>query len=349
MIKVLVVDDSFFMRTLVSNMLSSDPELQVIGTARDGREAIEKTRALKPNVVTMDFLMPGMSGLDTLKRIMKEHPTPTIMLSALTKEGAAITMNCLEAGSVGFVPKPSGTISRDIEKVRQELIEEIKKAAKANVQIVRPILDRKRVKQHIEPSTTGKEKALVIGSSTGGPPALELIMQELPSNFPAAIFIVQHMPPMFTKFLAEHLDQVSEIPVKEAEEGDVATPGKAYVAPGDFHMTVQRKKAQGEKTVVIGLNRNPPVDRLRPSIDVTMRSVAAVYEENTIGVILTGIGKDGTIGMKAIKREGGKTIAQDEATSLIFGMPKKAFEEGTVDQMLSLFNISQGVIQMLQR
>ena len=346
MIEVLVVDDSFFMRTLISDMLDSDPDIKVACVAKDGNDALEKLKSLRPDVVTLDFLMPGLNGLQTLKRIMNEQPTPVIMLSAYTEEGATATIKCLEAGAVGFVLKPSGAVSCNIEKVKDKLIEEIEKASKVDIRKVKSIFVRKRVKQFIVPSVV-KEKLVVIGASTGGPPILERILSELPSNFPAAILIVQHMPAKFTKSLAERLDRISEIVVKEAEEGDVVEPGRAYVAPGDFHMTVKKKRIRGKVEIIIGLNLGPFVHGLRPSVDVTMKSVAAVYGENAIGVILTGMGEDGAEGMRAIKRRRGKTIAQDEATSLIFGMPKRVIERGDADQVLPVFEISQGVIQLL--
>lgn len=342
-----MVDDSFFMRTLVSDMLNSDPEIEVVGVAKDGNAAFEKLKILRPDVITLDYFMPGLSGLQALKHIMRIRPTPVMMLSAYTEEGAAATVECLEAGAVGFVLKPSGVVSTDIEKVKDKLIEEIKRASKVNIRKIKSILARKRVKQFLAPSIVVREKVFVIGSSTGGPSVLELILSELPSNFPAAILIVQHMPAKFTKSLAERLDRMSEIVVKEAEEGDVAESGRAYVAPGDFHMMVRRIRIQGKAKVVIGLNRGPFVHGLRPSVDVTMKSVAEVYGENAVGIVLTGMGRDGAEGMRAIKRRNGKTIAQDKATSLIFGMPREVIERGDADYVFPVFEISQGIIQLL--
>ncbi len=346
MIKVLVVDDSFFMRTLVSDVLNSDPDITVVGVAKDGNDALGKLNSLRPDVVTLDFLMPGLSGFDTLKRIMRECPTPVVMLSAYTEKGATVTIECLEAGAVSFVLKPAGAVSWDIEKVREKLTEEIKKASKVNIQKVESILARKRVKQLIV-SGDIKEKVIVLGASTGGPPVLERILSELPSNFPAAILIVQHMPAKFTKSLAERLDSMSEVAVKEAEAGDIVEPGRAYVAPGGFHMTVKKKRVQDKAKVIISLSQDALVHGLRPSVDVTMKSVASVYGKNAVGVILTGMGEDGVEGMKAIKTRNGKTIAQDEATSLIFGMPKRVIEEGDADHILPVFEISQGIIRLM--
>lgn len=346
-IRVLVVDDSFFMRKLLSDILNSDSDIEVVDTARNGEEALEKLKVSKPDVITLDFVMPVMGGLETLKYIMSEYPTPVVMLSAYTKKGAEVTIDCLDAGAVGFALKPSGEVSVNIEKIKDEIIEEIKKASKASVQKIKSIITRKRIKRFLEPGAVVKEKVIVIGASTGGPPVLELILSELPSNLPAAVLIVQHMPKLFTKFLAERLDRESELAVKEAQEGDVIEVGNAYVAPGDFHMLVEKKEIKGEMKAVIGLSKSPLVHGLRPSIDVTMKSVAEVYGKNAIGIILTGMGNDGIDGMKAIKIKHGKTIAQDEATSLIFGMSKKVIESGDADYIIPVFNISKEIIQLL--
>ncbi|MCW3993424.1 MAG: chemotaxis-specific protein-glutamate methyltransferase CheB, partial [Candidatus Bathyarchaeota archaeon] len=279
------------MRTLVSDMLNSDPEIEVVGVAKDGNAALEKLKTLRPDVITLDYFMPGLSGLRTLKRVMKEHPTPVIMLSAYTEEGAAATVECLEAGAVGFVLKPSGAVSVDIEKVKDKLIEEVKRVSNVNIRKIKSILARKRVKQFLTPGVAVKERVFVIGSSTGGPSVLELILSELPPNFPAAILVVQHMPAKFTKSMAERLNRISELAVKEAEEGDIVESARAYVAPGDFHMIVKKRRIQGKEEVVIRLNQDPFVHGLRPSVDVTMESVADVYGENAVGIILTGMGR----------------------------------------------------------
>jgi len=346
-IRTLVVDDSFFMRTLISDMLNSDPEIEVIDTAKDGDAALEKTKTLRPDVVTLDYLMPGTNGLSTIKNIMNTRPTPLVMLSAYTEKGALTTLKCLEAGAVGFVSKPSSEVSLDIEKVRDELIEEVKKASKMDIRKVKSILTRERVKLFMEPSTPVQERVIVIGASTGGPQVLELILSELPHNLPASVLVVQHMPAEFTGPLAKRFDQMSEIVIKEAEDGDVIEPGRVYIAPGDFHLTVKREEREGEVKAVVRLNRGPLAHGLRPSIDVTMKSVSEIYGRNAVGILLTGMGEDGVEGMRAIKGSEGKTIAQDEATSVIFGMPKRAIEEGVVDKILPVFEVSQEIIRLL--
>jgi len=346
-IRTLVVDDSFFMRTLISDMLNSDPEIEVVDTAKNGDIALEKTKILRPDVVTLDYKMPGSNGLSVIKNIMETRPTPIVMLSAYTEKGAITTLKCLEYGAVGFISKPSSEISLDIEKVRDELITEVKKASKINISSVKSILTREHVMLFIEPSMVIQDKVIVIGASTGGPQVLELILSELPFNLPASVLVVQHIPAEFTGPLAKRFDQMSAIMIKEAEDGDVLETGRAYIAPGDFHMTVERKKMEGEVKAVIRLNRDPLLHGLRPSIDVTMKSVSEVYGKNVVGILLTGMGEDGVKGMRAIKSSEGKTLAQDEATSAIFGMPKRAIEEGVVDKVLPVYEVSQEIIRLL--
>lgn len=346
-IRVLVADDSFFMRKLISNILNSEPDIEVIDTARNGEEALQKLKVSKPDVVTLDLMMPGIGGLETLNQIMNSHPIPVVMLSAHTEKGTKTTLECLNAGSVGFVSKPSGEISVDIEKIKDEIISEIKKASRVSAQKIKSIITRKRIKRFLDASSLVKEKVIVIGSSTGGPPALDLILSELPSNLPASILVVQHIPKLFTKFLAENLDKKCELTVKEAQQGDVLETGKVYVAPGDFHTTLAKIKMNGKMKSIINLTKTPLVNNSRPSIDVTMKSVAQAYGENTVGVVLTGMGEDGAKGINAIKRKHGKTIAQDEATCIIFGIPKKVIENGDADSVVPVFEMSQKIIQLL--
>ena len=346
-IKVLVVDDLYCMRTLISDILNSDPEINVVGTAKDGKEALNKLKTEKPDVITLDYIMPGLSGLATLNKIMSSHPTPVVMLSAYAKNGAAITLNCLKAGAVGFVLKPSGSLSLDIQKVQDQIINEVKAAAKVDIKKLKSILAKKPVKQTVKPSAVITGKAVVIGSSSGGPPVLELLLSELPSNISAGILIVQHMPAKFTEYLAEHLDKVCEISIKEAEDGDIVEAGKAFIAPGDFHMIVEKKEIDGKTKRVIRLDMGPPTHGQRPSIDVTIDSVVEAYESNTIGVILTGMGDDGSEGMNKIKKAKGVTIVQDETTSLIFGMPKRVIDNGDADFILPISEIGKKIIQVL--
>jgi len=323
-IKVLVVEDSIFMRNVISDIINSDPQLQVIGTARDGEEALSKLDVLEPDVITLDIEMPRMDGLSVLKQIMKRKPKPVIMLSALTREGAIYTLKALDYGAVDYITKPSGNISLDLHTIKDEIISKIKMAASASL----PKLKIKPIS--IESRELG-DNVVAIGASTGGPQALTYVLTSLPQNTPP-ILIVQHMPEGFTKSFAERLDKLCKFKVKEAEEGDYISKDLALIAPGGFHMTVS-------KTGRIRLDRTPPIHGVRPAVDPMMTSVARFYKSRAVGVILTGMGRDGAYGMKKIKEYGGVTIAQDEETSVVFGMPKAAIEEGCVDVVLPLHKI----------
>ena len=329
--RVLVVDDSAFMRKVITEMINSDPQLNVIGTAINGLDALEKIPKLRPDVLTLDVIMPRMDGLTTLKHIIKQHPLPVIMLSSATQKGTQETFEALKYGAIDYVPKPSGQISLDINKIKDELIAKIKTAMLAKIG---------RHKQipfsPIQYAHKLKEKIITIGASTGGPPALENILSNLPENIPP-ILIVQHMPPVFTKFFADRLDQLCKFEVKEAEDGDLIVPGRALIAPGGFHLTVE---SDGR----VCLNKKPPIHGVRPAVDPMMETAARVFRSETIGVILTGMGRDGAYGMKAIKRNGGRTIAQDEATCVVYGMPKAAVDEKCVDKILPLHKIPEQLL-----
>lgn len=333
--RVLVVDDSAFMRKVIADIINSDPLLEVVGTAVDGIDALGKISKLKPDVITLDVNMPRMDGLTTLKHIMERNPLPVIMLSNATQEGAEITFKALEMGAIDYIPKPSGELSLDIHKVKNELITKIKTAATAKITVHKrkfhPIVRR--------PQKFGT-KVIAIGASTGGPPAIEEILSQLPENVPP-ILIVQHMPPGFTKLFARRLNSFTKFAVKEAEEGDTIVPGQAFIAPGGYHMTVT-------KDGKIHLDEGPPIHGVKPAVDPMMETVADIYKSETIGVILTGMGRDGAIGMKKIKQYGGVTIAQDEGTSTVFGMPKAAIDEGCVDKILPLFQIPIELIRYCQ-
>lgn len=342
-IKVLVVDDSFFMRKLISDMLSSDPDIEVIDTAKDGVEAVNKAARLMPNVVIMDVELPKMDGLTALCNIMSENPMPVVMLTAMDKIEADLAVKSFEYGAVDFVSKPSKPISLDIDEVRDELISKIKTAAEADIKKMEfPAVKKVLIKKMFVPPPTKKE-VLVIGGSTGGPYALPEILPKLHRNFPLAVLIVQHMPEGFTKPFAERLSWQGSIELREAEDGDPVKPGLALLAPAGQHMVVKR---EDEKTVV-RLNRGPLVNNMRPSIDVLMKSVAAIYGGQVIGVLLSGMGKDGAAGMKVIKDRGGRTMVQDEATSVIFGMQKVAVELGCVDSVVPLSGVAARIMEML--
>ncbi|PMP95539.1 MAG: chemotaxis response regulator protein-glutamate methylesterase [Thermodesulfobacterium geofontis] len=333
-IGVLVVEDSPIMRKLITEILKNDPEIEVIETAKTGKEAIEKAKILKPDVITLDIEMPEMDGITALKILRKEVPhTKVIMFSSLTQEGAKTTIECLTLGAYDFVPKPSTkSFYESIKKIEQNLIPKIKS--------VTPL---ERIKSIYKPSymvpklQKGIYKVCGIGVSTGGPQTLLKIIPELPPNFPAPILIVQHMPPLFTKQLAERLDSVSRVRVKEAEEDEIVKDGVAYIAPGDYHMEVKKDNA----FVRIKLHQGPPRNFCRPSVDELFESLAEVYNGKTLALILTGMGSDGKEGAKKIKEKGGVVLAQDAESSVVFGMPKAVIEEGLVDEVVNLSKISE--------
>ena len=292
--RVLVVDDSAFMRKIVTRMIDSDSQLTVVGTAFDGLNALKKIPKLKPDVITLDVNMPRMDGLKTLKEIMKRNPVPVIMLSATTQEGAEITFRALKLGAVDYVQKPSGQISLDIETVRNELVDKIKTAAHANL-----VTHESSSYSPLITKQAFTDKIIAIGASTGGPPAVEEILSQLPKNTPP-ILIVQHMPVGFTNLFAKRLDKLCSFEVKEAEDGDVIKQGRALIAPGGYHMTVT-------ETGRVQLDEGPTEHGVRPAVDPMMRTTAKVYGPETIGVVLTGMGRDGSSGMRCIKENGEKS------------------------------------------
>lgn len=331
-IKILVVDDSLFMQKVVSDLLQSDSQMSVIGTARDGIEALSKIASLHPDVVTLDIEMPRMSGLTTLRKIMQTTPLPVVMISALTQRKAQLTLKALEFGAVDYVPKPSGQLSLDMDSVKDELISKVKTAASANIMRTKP-----RVVDEKAPFTAkSSDEVISIAASTGGPPAVAHVLRQFPENTPP-ILVVQHMPRGMTRLFAEGLNQECKFKVKEAEENDVVQEGLALIAPGGFHMMVTK----GGK---ISLTTDPPVNYVRPSADVTMDSAAKIYTSKNIGVVLTGMGTDGAKGIEAIKKRGGVTIAQDKETCVVFGMPCAAIKTGCVDVVAPLERISKEIM-----
>ncbi|MGC8795680.1 MAG: protein-glutamate methylesterase/protein-glutamine glutaminase [Thermodesulfovibrio sp.] len=348
MIKVLVVDDSAFMRKAITAMLQEDPEIKVIGTARDGVEAVQMVQELKPDIVTLDVEMPRMDGITALKEIMQKCPVPVIMVSSLTTEGAKVTLEALELGAVDFIPKNLAELSVNIVKIKGMLIDKIKTIGK------RGLVKRKPVIKPAEPKievpkveipktriTTERKVGIVsIGTSTGGPKALQEIIPKLPKDFPVPVVIAQHMPPNFTKPFAERLDQLSQLSVKEAEEGEPIKPGVVYVAPGRGHMRIKRRGI--ETFVSISEDREEFI--YRPSVDVLMMSVAESYPGRTLGVILTGMGNDGAKGCRKIKETGGRVFAQNEESCVVYGMPRAVVEAGLADKVVSLEEMAGEII-----
>ncbi len=353
-IKVFVVDDSLFMRRLISEILNADAGITVIDTAKSGREALEKLATLKPDVITLDLIMPGGDGLSTLRRIMREHPIPTIIVSAHTEKEVETTMECLEAGAVSFVLKPSGEISLDIKKVKEELIEKVKIAARVSpITLKRFLRERPRLaarKVNIIPAPKGrmmpKDRIIVIGASTGGPATIEKIICELPKSFPAPIIVVQHMPAKFTTTFAKRLNNICAMDVREAQQNDIVKPGLVLVAPGDRQMTVEAGTRNAAEGIII-VRKKQTEEEISPNIDLAMKSVAEVYRERAVGILLTGMGEDGVEGLRHIQKNRGRTMAQDEATSLIYGMPKRAKEQGVADEIVPLSKISAKLMELL--
>jgi len=342
-IKVLIVDDSAFMRNTLSSMLTSDPEIQVIGIARDGIEAVEKVASLKPDIVTLDVEMPRMNGIEALKQIMEKHPLPVLMVSSLTTEGAGVTLDALDLGAVDFIPKNLSELSINIVKIKELLIDKIKKIGRKG--LVRgtrkpPGVPLKMPEQSVY-SSHRRVSIIAIGSSTGGPKALQNIITLIPKDFPVPIVIAQHMPPAFTKPFAERLNQLSSIEVKEAENGEPIRKGIAYIAPGRGHMSVQRKKLT-ETVISVSEERGEYI--YRPSVDVLMLSVVENFSGHVLGVILTGLGNDGSKGMKEIKNKGGRTIAESEKTCIVYGMPKSVVDAGLADKIVPLDEIAGEII-----
>ncbi|MDD5312312.1 MAG: chemotaxis response regulator protein-glutamate methylesterase [Dehalococcoidia bacterium] len=350
-IRVLIVDDSAFARLVIAKNLGSDTDIEILGTAKDGIDAIDKIKALKPDVVTLDVEMPKMDGITTMERIMEECPVPVVMLSALTAEGADVTIKALEVGALDFFLKPSLINPTGSEEMNSELIRKIKTASTVDVSsfhsrvrnILSSIQQRTSKKSSTRsPGRTKLQNIVIIGSSTGGPRALYEVVPNIPQDIPAAVLIVKHMPPKFTKSIAERLNELSEIPVKEADAGDILVSGQAYIAPGGFHMVV---KNNGQ----IGLNQERPRNGVRPAIDVTMEAAVQVYGSRCIGVILTGMGCDGTQGSAMIKAGGGKIIAEDESTCVIYGMPRSVAEAGLADKILPLPAIVNEIMAMCEK
>lgn len=336
-ISVLVVDDSVVMRQIITDILERDPGIKVVGTAKNGKEALAKVRELNPDVVSMDIEMPVMDGITSLQHIMQESPRPVVMLSAAGKRQAELTMKSLEHGAVDFIPKTGASLSIDLDKEQEVIREKIRTAATIKVKQPGRVMERPIVCNEVN-STSG-DWIVMIGASTGGPKALPEVMNRLPSNLPAGVCIVQHMPEGFTKSFAERLNWNAQIEVKEAEEGDEIMPGLALLAPGNKHMEIIENK--------VHLNADPKIHFVRPAVDVMMKSGATFYGPRCVGVVLTGMGYDGAEGMRAIKTAGGKTIVQDETTSVVYGMPKACVELNVVDKVAPLDSVARHIVMAL--
>jgi two-component system chemotaxis response regulator CheB len=344
-IRVLIADDSAFMRKVLVSILDSDGSFEVVGEARDGRETVEKSAKLKPQVITMDINMPHMDGLQATEVIMSTDPRSILIVSSESKDGAEATLRALELGAIDFVAKPSSGVDLDMSSVREELVRKLRIASKVRVvrNLLRPVPAKvARVMPSpmdfaAAPVVNGSRLPVaVLAASTGGPSTLMKLIPEFPANFPAAVLVVQHMPGTFTAQFAEQLSVVSQNPVKHAENGDVLLAGHVYVCPGDCHLRIVPPGR-------IVLDNGPRVAGYRPCIDVTLESVAALVGANSVAVILTGMGNDGSRGVMAIQENGGLVIAQDESSSVIYGMAAEAIKTGAVGQVLPLEQIAAAI------
>lgn len=344
-IRVLVVDDSFFIRTLIRDMLEKEGDMEVVGEAGNGYDSILQVGRLKPDVITMDYNMPEMDEATATFKIlhMNDKPPAIIMLSASTKQGAEITLRCLRAGAVDFIAKPAGENSLNIDEIKEEIVTKIRTAASAKIRKLEELGDKNLEKI---PKNKFPTQAVVIGASTGGPPVVENILSKLPSNLNIAIFIIQHMPQQFTTSFANRLDRISSIHVREAKEGDMIMSNCCYLAPGDWHMEVRPMIGLHQTGLSIHLHKAPKVNGFRPSIDVTMNSVASIYKDQSLGVVLTGMGYDGSGGIKTIKQYGGKTIVQSPETAAISSMPDASLRTGCVDQAMDENDIAKYITEV---
>ncbi|NLX63459.1 MAG: chemotaxis response regulator protein-glutamate methylesterase [Clostridiaceae bacterium] len=346
-IRVLIVDDSALMRRILQNIMSEDPEIEVIGTAKDGIEALKKAQELKPDVITLDIEMPLMDGLSCLENLLKQGLYGIIMVSSITKERANDTIRALELGAFDFVTKSDNIFDMSSIDKRDEIIQKVKLAyrslRKTNISDRTGIREKFKTVESSSPSSDLKY-IVALGISTGGPRALSEILPEFPADLPAAIVIVQHMPPRFTASLAARLNENCRLIVKEAEDMEELKAGYVYIAPGDYHLTFVRDDDKIRNKLV----KSPPIGGLRPSVDIMMSSLSETSFKNIIGVIMTGMGSDGAKGLADLKEKNNAfIIAQDESTSIVFGMPRVAIEKGVVDKTVPLHNIPTCIMDFM--
>ncbi|MBT3348623.1 MAG: chemotaxis response regulator protein-glutamate methylesterase [Thiotrichales bacterium] len=375
MIKVLIIDDSALIRKMLSEILNSDPNIEVIGSAADPYIARDKIKKLKPDLITLDVEMPKMDGITFLRNLMRLHPLPVLMVSSLTEKGAEVTLDALEAGAVDFVTKPKIDVAQTFDNYKNEIISKVKVVARANVTqlITKERPKRKKsvlIDPNIDPNTgqsaDGKvakkhsvdviikragnrkhfrttDRVIAIGASTGGTEAIRVILEELPAGTPGVV-ITQHIPAAFSGPFAERMNSISDMNVSEAKDGQQILPGHVYISPGDKHLLVERDGAR----YICRLNDGELVNRHKPSVDVLFRSVAENVGPNAIGIILTGMGADGALGLAEMRNSDGDTIAQDEGSSIVWGMPGEAVKLGGAEQVLSLGTIADALQQILK-
>lgn len=361
-IRVLIVDDSAFMRKIINDLLDSEPTISVIGHARNGEQALQLIKSSKPDIITLDVEMPVLDGLQTLEAIMKDTPLPVIMLSSLTEEGSSQTIKALELGAVDFIQKPTLSFMITSSQFKEDLVSKIKASVDYRVNLeettnndftIGQPLTKNRIMSRHEPEIIisdkieakhRRKKLVAIAVSTGGPKALQSVIPKLPENLPAPVLVVQHMPAGFTKSLADRLDQLSDIRVKEAEDGEMIKDGHVYIAPGDYHMRVRVK---GENAFIL-LGQDAPVGGHRPAADILFESISSYHVDETICVVMTGMGSDGTKGIDNL-RQSNKTyvVAQNEESCVVYGMPKSVNAAGLVDQMAPLGHIANIITNRL--
>ncbi|AGW14951.1 protein-glutamate methylesterase/protein-glutamine glutaminase [Megalodesulfovibrio gigas] len=354
-VKVLIADDSALMRREIKKIMESSGEIEVIGVAKDGREAVDKAKELEPDVVALDINMPVMDGLTALQYIMMESPRPVVMISSLTREGALTTYEALELGAVDFVAKPGGTISKNMDQIAAEIIFKIRAAASVNIgragrrkkaqPQARPRPTPARTPRVTTPASPAN-KIVVIGLSTGGPKSIMDVLPQLPADFGVPVIVIQHMPGSFTTSFAQRLNSNCAFPFKEAQRADIIEPNHGYLAPGDVHMTLAPRGA-GKPGFMVRLSEQPAETLHKPSVDVTMESVLECYGGNIIAVLMTGMGNDGARAMAAIRKAGGRTIAESEETAVVFGMPAEAIRLGGAEFVLPVQAIASKIISLV--
>jgi two-component system, chemotaxis family, protein-glutamate methylesterase/glutaminase len=333
-IRVLVVDDSALMRKLIPSILARDPSIEVVGTAMDGAFALKKIEELQPDVVTLDLEMPRMDGMETLRLIMRRAPLPVILFSTHSKEGAYTTLKALALGAVDFIPKPADAPGGNLEKIADLLIEKIKLAKRVVGRKLPPAVlpDEPKRQKKLQRASLPPNRVIAIGISTGGPNALQFVLSQIPPDFPSCFVVVQHMPEGFTEMFAKRLDECCPLEVQEARSGDLLVAGRALICPGNRHIMV-RRMPRGDMAV---LSDGPPVNGHRPSADVLFHSVAQEFGPSAVGILMTGMGDDGSEGLGAVKFAGGTTIAQSEDSCVVSGMPRAAILKGYVQKVLAL-------------
>lgn len=351
-LRVLVVDDSAFMRRIIGDILARDSRIEVVGKARDGEDALEQVHSLRPQVITLDVEMPRKNGLQVLEELMRTQPTPVVMVSSLTAEGAEVTMRALAAGAVDFIRKPSGTISLDMERVAQELCQKVLLAGQVDPVRLLPRVPRSPMPRGYESREgghplrigAGKPRIIAVASSTGGPRALQEILPALPGELSVPVVVVQHMPEGFTASFAARMNDLSALTVVEGSDGLPLRPGLAVIAPGGRHMVLE----EGGKTAVCRLVDTPPENSVRPAADPLFRSVAKVFGGAVLGAILTGMGRDGTEGARLLHAQGATILAEAQETCVVYGMPRVAFEAGVVDRQVPLYEMARALVNLVE-